>query len=252
VLTLRQYINLHNRANEAFGIAGMWAGFGERLERPIGINETKQLLVAKYTNVPIRKTYTADLETHGYLDAAKNQLLVPMHYVIENDKTSGMGRFPLQPGKVRIFQEDGRGTQAFLGEDWGDFTPRDDEMRLYLGVAKDVVVKRTIERRERKRVLGNLYHYDVIVKYEIENFKDRDVVLDLAESLPLIRREVYRDTGRAVDWEFGPEGTLQPLRDDEHSTAEKVVFNVPVPERGPDQKAVKQIHKLHVIIKNEW
>jgi hypothetical protein len=42
------------------------------------------------------------------------------------------------------------------------------------------------------------------------------------------------------------------MRDTEESTADRVVFNVPLPPRGPDQKAVKQIHKLHVIIKNEW
>ena len=122
-LTLRQYIQLHNNANEEFGTAGMWPGFGERFERPIGINETKRLLANKFTKVPIRKTYTADLVEHGYLDPGKKQLLVPMHYVLKNDEPNGLGRFPLQPGKVRIFQDDGRGTPAFLGEDWGAFTP---------------------------------------------------------------------------------------------------------------------------------
>ena len=51
-LTLRQYIQLHNNANEEFGMAGMWAGFGERLERPIGINETKRLLATKDLSGP--------------------------------------------------------------------------------------------------------------------------------------------------------------------------------------------------------
>ncbi len=251
-LTLRQYILLHNNANEEFGSAGMWAGFGERLERPIGIHETKRLLSAKFVRVPIRKTYTADLEAFGYLDPGKKQLLIPMHYVLVNDRANGMGEFPLQRGKVRIFQHDGHGTQAFLGEDWGGFTPRDDEMKLFLGQTKDVVVKRTIDRRQQTRVLGNLYNYDVIVKYEIENFKDTEVVLDLAESLAALRREVYRDTGRPVEWEFGGEGTLAPLRDTEKSTAEKVLFKVSLPPRGADQKAVKQVHTLHVVIKNEW
>lgn len=251
-LTLRQYIQLHNNANEAFGTAGMWAGFGERFERPIGIDETKQLLATKFTKVPIRKTYTADLAEHGYLDAGKKQLRIPMHYVLVNDTANGLGRFPLPGGKVRIFQDDGRGTQAFLGEDWGGFTPRDDEMKLFLGQAKDVVVKRTIERRDQTRVLGNLYDYDVVVKYEIENFKDEPVTLDLAESLPALREEVLRDTGRDVEWAFGDEGTLKEMRNVEKSTADRVLFNVPLPQRGDDQHAVKQVHTLHVVIKNEW
>ena len=45
------------------------------------------------------------------------------------------GQAPLQFGKVRIFQDDGRGSTAFIGEDWGKFTPLDDEMRLYVGTA---------------------------------------------------------------------------------------------------------------------
>jgi hypothetical protein len=250
-LTLRQYIQLHNSSNEAFGFAGMWPGFGDHIERPIGINETKRLLSARFENVPITKTYTADLSRYGYLDAGKKQLRIPMHYVLTNDDEHGLGAFPLQPGKARIFQDDGRGTTAFLGEDWADFTPRDDEMTLYLGVAKDIDVKRTIERRDQERVLGQLYDYDVIVKYEIENFKDEAVTLDIAESMPALRAEILRDTGRQVEWVIGDEGTLKHI-DAEKSTADRPVFHVELPPRGDDQKAVKVVHKLHVIIKNEW
>jgi hypothetical protein len=250
-LTLRQYIQLHNNANEEFGSAGMYAGFGERLQRPIGINETKRLLSAKFDRVPIKKTYTADLASFGYLDAGKKQLRIPMHYVLKNDEEHNLGAFPLMAGKVRIFQDDGRGTVAFLGEDWADFTPRDDEMTLYLGVAKDIVVKRTIERRDQKRVLGKLYDYDVIVKYEIENFKDSAVTLDIAESMPQLRREILGKTDREVEWVLGDEGTLKEP-DEEKSTADRPLFHVTLPPRGDDQKAKKVIHTLHVIIKNEW
>ena len=251
-LTLRQYIQLHNRANEEFGLAGMSAGYGERFERPIGINETKQLLANKFRDVPVQKAYTADLSAYGYLDTGKKQLRIPMHYVLHNDPAHGLGRFPLTAGKVRIFQDDGRGSTAFLGEDHAPFTPRDDEMRLYLGAARDVVVKRTIDRRKRVRVLGDLYNYDVVLKYEIENFKDKPVVLDIAESLPALRREVLKDTGRPVEWELGPDGTLNDSLDKEKTTLEKVLFHVNLPSRGQDAKAVKITHKLHVVIKNEW
>ncbi|MCH8314636.1 MAG: hypothetical protein IIA64_01575 [Planctomycetes bacterium] len=250
-LTLWQYIQLHNNSNEAFGFAGMWAGFGDRLERPIGINETKRLLSAKFTDVRVKKTYTADLASHGYLDAPKKQLRIPMHYVLINDEEHGLGKFPLMPGKARIFQDDGHGTVAFLGEDWASFTPRDDEVSLYLGVAKDIVVKRTIDRRTKKRVLGQLYDYDIIVKYEIENFKDSPVVLDLAESMPALRAEILGNTGRHVEWTFGTQGTLKQV-DRDKSTADRPVFHVTLEPRGDDQKAVKQVHTLHVIIKNEW
>ncbi len=250
-LTLWQYIQLHNNANEDFGSAGMWAGFGQRLQRPIGANETKRLLCSRFTDVPVKKTYTADLAGFGYLDAGKKQLRIPMHYVLCNDRKNGLGEFPLMPGKARIFQDDGRGTVAFLGEDWAPFTPRDDEMSLYLGVTKDIVVKRTIERRKERRLLGRLKEYDVVVKYEIENFKDKAVVLDIAESIPALRAEILGNTGRSVEWVLGVKGTLRQI-DIEKSTADRPVFHVELGPRGDDQKAVKVVHTLNVTIKNEW
>lgn len=251
-LTLWQYVQLHNRAGEEFGVAGMWAGFGERCERPIGIGETKQVLAHRYSGVSFRKTYTASLAEFGYLDAAKRQLRVPMHYLVQNDAEHGLGLAPLPFGKARIFQDDGRGTVAFLGDDWAAFTPRDDELKLFLGVAKDVDIKRTIDRREQTRVLGNLYNYDVIVKYEIENFKDQPVVLDIVESLPALRAEIRGNSDRDVEWELIEDGSLTALHDPEKTTRDRAVFHVPLPARGADDKAVRTIHTLHVKIKNEW
>jgi len=250
-LTLTQYILLHNSANEDFGEAGMWAGFAERLERPIGINETKELLSSRFDGVPVTKTYTADLSSYGYLDPGRRQLRIPMHYVLTNDADHGLGAFPLMPGKARIFQDDGRGTVAFVGEDWASFTPRDDEMSLYLGVAKDVVVTRTIAERNKLPVMGPVYDYEVVIKYEIENFKDQPVVLDLAESMGALRGEILGHTGRAVEWRIGDRSTLRAA-DPDKTTADRPVFHVTLPPRGDDQKAVKQVQTLHVILKNEW
>jgi hypothetical protein len=250
-LTLSEYIRIQNLANESFGSTGLWAGFGPRFLKPIGINETKEMLIEKYSQVSVKKTYTADPQQFGYLDRPQNKLLVPMHYVLKNDKASQLGRAPLQYGKVRIFQEDRHGGTAFLGEDWGKFTPLDDEMRLSVGTAQDVVVKRTIDKNEQKRVAGNLFNREVVVKYEIENFKDKPVTLDISENIRGLRNEVAGDTGRDVEWSLG-EGTTFGQPDREKSTFEQVVFHVDLPARGADQKAIKTVHKLDVLIKNEW
>ncbi len=250
-LVLSEYIRIDNLANESFGSTGLWAGFGPRFLKPIGLNETKEMLVEKYAAVPVKKTYTCDPGAHGYLDRPQNKLLVPMHYVLKNDKANHLGTAPLQYGKVRIFQEDGHGGTAFIGEDWGKFTPLDDEMRLYVGVAQDVVVKRTIDKNEQRRVAGNLYDREVIVKFEIENFKDKAVVLDVSENVRAIRNELYGDNGRDVQWTLG-ESTTFARPDEEKSTFEKLLFHVPLPARGADGKAEKIVHKLHLLLKNEW
>jgi len=253
-LTLSQYLRLQNFANEEFGSTGLWAGFGKEFMRPIGLNETKEMLMAKFAQVPVRKTYTCDPQEFGYIDQPQNKLRVPMHYVLKNDKTDNLGAAALPFGKVRIFIE-GNGPEkatTFLGEDWGKFTPIDDEMKLYLGVAQDIVVKRTIERNNNTRVAGNLSDQEVIVKYEIENFKDKPVTLDVSENVRAIRNEVRGDTNRDVQWELGKETTFEGGPDKEKSTFEKLLFHVDLPARGKDGKAEKITQKLHLIIKNEW
>jgi hypothetical protein len=252
-LVLSEYMRLQNFANEAFGSTNLFAGYGKTFLKPIGLNETKEMLVRKFENVPITKTYTCNVFEYGYLDQPQNKLRVPMHYVLKNDTANQLGVHPLPYGKVRIFIDSGQeGSTAFLGEDWGKFTPIDDEMKLYLGVAQDVVVKRTIEKNEILPVGGNLSHQEVILKYEIENFKDQPLTLDVAENLRFVRNEVRGDTGRDVEWELGAQTTFEGGPDKERSTFEQLTFHAQLPARAKDGKAEKVTHKLHVILKNEW
>jgi hypothetical protein len=255
-LTLAQYMRLQNLANEEFGSTGLWAGFGKRFLKPIGINETKEMLVERFEKVPVRKTYTCNPAEFDYLDRPQNKLRVPMHYVLKNDRANNLGAAPLPFGKVRIFIE-GSGDSAaantaFLGEDWGKFTPIDDELRLYLGVAQDVVVRRTIDRNQRKRTVGNLYDQEIVIKYEIENFKDQPITLDVVENIPHIRGEVIGNTGRDAQWELGGETSFVGGLDKEKSTFDQVTFHAELPAREAGGKARKITHKFHLVLKNEW
>ena len=265
-LTLSQFMRLENSANEEFLSnfdadkgANLWAGWGRKFTRPVGINETKEMLVEKFPGVPVRKTYTCNPAEFDYLDRAKNKLRVPMHYVLKNDKANHLGSGPMPFGKVRIFIEpkdpkDASMSATFLGEDWGAFTPLDDEMKLYLGVAQDIVVVRTIDKSERRRVAGNLFDQSVTIKYEVENFKDKPVVLDIRENLPSIRREIpgFADAGRDVQWDLVPTCNLASRYDKEKSTFEDVLFHVPLPARDKGGKAEKQVLKLQLVFRNEW
>src|SRR6185295_5684921 len=67
-LALSQYMRLQNFANEEYGSTNLWAGFGKEFLKPVGLNETKEMLMAKFTDVPVKKTYTVDLEEFGYID----------------------------------------------------------------------------------------------------------------------------------------------------------------------------------------
>jgi len=253
-LILSQYMRLQNLANEDYANTELWAGFGKEFLKPVGINETKEMLVARFQKVPVTKTYTASVEEFGYIDQPQNKLRVPMHYVIKNDKADDLGVAPLPDGKVRIFIEgtDKDKATTFLGEDWGRFTPIDDEMRLYLGVAQDISIKRTIDKNESRRIAGNLFNQSIVLKYEIENFKEQPATLDIVESLRQIRNEVRGDTGRDVEWELGNDTTFAGGPDKDKSTFDRLVFHVTLPARGADGKTQKLIEKLHVTLKNEW
>ena len=56
---LAQYMRLQNFANEEFGKTELWAGMGKEFLKPVGLNETKEMLVSRSKDVPIRKTCTA-------------------------------------------------------------------------------------------------------------------------------------------------------------------------------------------------
>ncbi len=255
-LVLNQYMRLQNLANEEYGSTELWAGFGKEFLKPIGINETKEMLMTSFKQVPIRKSYTCNPQEFGYIDRGQNKLRVPMHYVLKNNKDNGLGGAALPAGKVRIFIEgsgpDAAKSTAFLGEDWGKFTPLDDEMKLYLGVAQDIVIKRTIEKSERHRVAVNLYNQEIILKYEIENFKEQPVTLDVVENLRYVRDELIGNTGRDVQWEMGEQTTFEGGPDKEKSTFEQLMFHTKLLPRDKDGKAVKVVQKLHLTLKNEW
>jgi len=250
-LALSRYIRVQNFANEQYEDTQITAGLGGEFSKPIGLNETKEILVEKTVGVPILKTYTADLAQFGYLDRAQNKLRIPMHYVLVNDEQHELGSEALPYGKVRIFQKDSAGTTAFTGEDWGQFTPIDDKMKLYLGVAQDVVVKRTIERRDRTRVGGNLSHFDVVVKYEVENFKDTPVVLDVAEQIENLRAEAGLNSGQAAEWVIGDQTTFEGKPDAEETSQQRVLYHAELPARDGD-KAEKIVHKLHLTFRNQF
>lgn len=250
-LALSQYLRIRNDANEAYDETNLWAGFGERFVKPIGLNETKEVLMGKFQGVPIKKTYTANPGEFGYLDRAQDKLNVPMHYVLRNDVASGLGQASLPFGKARIFQDDGKGGTAFIGEDWGKFTPPDDELSLYLGLARDITVKRTIDRNERTRIAGNLYQYDVTIKYMIENFKDTPATLTLVESVGRLRAELGMPGSRDPQWALLT-GTTLTGPDPDKSDFDKLSFHVELPAREASGKARMQVHTLHLSISNEW
>jgi hypothetical protein len=254
VLTLRKFMVLHNYSGEDFLGAGVWAGFGPKFQKEVNQLDDLKLLMAKFTEVPIDKTFTFDWYTHGALNPDKplaSKIL--MHYRLTNDEKHKMGEFPLQPGKVRIFIEDGHGGEAFLGEDLAVLTPLDDTMKLYLGESRDIVCTRIIESNQRHAVRGNLCNQEIVIKYEIENFKDAPATLRMLEQLNRLGQQYFGNTHGDVEWEKGGKTSKEIRFDYEFGNATPILLvDLPARPADKDAKVEKVTVRFHVLLKNLW
>ncbi len=177
------------------------AGFEEKsffeyhlytLGRPATIpnNSTKQIeLFDKAARVPATKQlvyYGADLRgyygglmTDREIGPASNTK-VDVWLKFRNDKTSGMG-MPLPAGRIRVAQQDkADGSLEFIGEDKIDHTPKDEDVRVKLGTAFDVVG----ERRQTDFALNTKGRVmEEAFEIKVRNHKEQAVEVVVRESL---------------------------------------------------------------------
>jgi hypothetical protein len=162
------------------------------LGRPATIpnNSTKQIeLFDTATRVPARKQlvyYGADFAVpygspmlERELGPASNTR-VDVWLKFKNDKASGMG-LPLPAGRIRVSQQDkADGSLEFIGEDAIDHTARDEDVRVKLGTAFDVVG----ERRQTDFVLNTKGRVmEEAFEIKVRNHKEQPVEVIVRESL---------------------------------------------------------------------
>jgi hypothetical protein len=139
-LLLQVYMTVTNTSGESYGECAVQPGVGKTTVRYFNDGERKRMLAAKFAEVPVAKRYV--------FDSAVDQEKTRMYYRLTNDKENQMGGFPLPYGKVRLFikepkaEGDAVRSQAFLGEDWAQYTPLFAPLDLYVGTAQDVKVER--------------------------------------------------------------------------------------------------------------
>ena len=73
---------------------------------------------------------------------------VNVKVVFTNSKAAGLG-LPLPAGRVRLFKADEDGTLILLGEDAVEHTPVDEQMKLTVGKAFDIVAEQRLMDQQR-------------------------------------------------------------------------------------------------------
>jgi hypothetical protein len=120
----------------------------------LGGAETKQIELVSAVNAAARKMLVYDgmdqgwrswLHNPGYRGeqsfGQQSNPKVGVFVAFRNDGKSGLG-MPLPKGKMRVYKQDDEGKEQFIGEDLLEHTPKDEEVRLYLGNTFDVVGER--------------------------------------------------------------------------------------------------------------
>jgi len=189
---LKSYLILRNFSGEDFDRADILLDYGQAFDAGISHEETKQLLFLNAPKVPITKIWTFDSAKLPW-DSEKlenKNVGIPVTYRIVNNAESSLGKFALWNGKARLFQDDGRGSTIFLGEDMAKQVPVGEKAELYIGDSRDIVVTQRKMKEDRINIRRNddkqavLFDTDEIITAKIENFKDSPAVLTMLEYIP--------------------------------------------------------------------
>ena len=163
-------------------------------------SETKQIELVSGRDVPSRKVFIYDglagewrswyrnssYRDHSSLGQQSNSK-VGVFVTFRNDASSGLG-IALPKGKIRVYKKDGEGKEQFVGEDRIDHTAKDEEIRLYLGNAFDLVGERS-QKDFKSFASGRVIEETIEIK--VRNHKE-----EAAEVL------VYEHPWRWSQWEI--------------------------------------------------
>jgi len=169
--------------------------------------QSKQVSLLGASGVKYGKRYEFRGQAYWYLSQMpemKDQH-AEVFLEFENEKDNALG-IPLPGGVMRVYQEDSESTLQLLGEDRIQHTPRDEQVRLKLGQAFDVVGDRI--QTDFKRIADNVS--ESAFEVHLRNRKETDITIDIVEALQ-------------GDWQILEKSHEYVKRD-----AQTAVFSIPV------------------------
>jgi hypothetical protein len=185
------------------------------LQRPTSIrdNETKQVSLLEAAGFDVKKEFVLNGQ-HYYYTNYNNpgqpiKEKVGVYVQFRNAQQNKLG-MPLPAGTIRLYKKDDKGNQQFIGEDKIDHTPKDEDVRVKVGDAFDIVAER--KQTDYKVIARNVYEYAYEMK--IRNHKDGPITVVVNEPI-------------GGDWEM-----LSSTFEAKKTAAFAAQFNVPVAKDG--------------------
>jgi hypothetical protein len=185
------------------------------LQRPTSVrdNETKQVSLLEAAGFEVKKEFVLNGQRHYYTNynnpGQPIKEKVGVYVQFRNSQQNKLG-MPLPAGTVRLYKKDDKGNQQFIGEDRIDHTPKDEDIRVKVGDAFDIVAER--KQTDYKVIARNVYEYAYEIK--IRNHKDGPITVVVNEPI-------------GGDWEMIT-STFQAKK----TAAFAAQFNVPVAKDG--------------------
>lgn len=155
------------------------------LQRPATIrdNETKQVSLLEASGFEVKKEFVLNGQRYYYTGynnpGAAIKEKVGVYIQFRNSQLNKLG-MPLPAGTIRLYKKDDKGNQQFIGEDKIDHTPKDEDVRVKVGDAFDIVAERK-QTDYKVVVTGHLYEYAYEIK--IRNHKDGPVTVVVNEPI---------------------------------------------------------------------
>ncbi len=172
------------RARPQFQEQGFFEYHLYTLERPASIREqeTKQISLLEAENFAVNREYVLVGNESFYQEYQNIGNPVPQKVGVfvefRNVQESNLG-MPLPAGIIRLYKKDAQGGQQFIGENRIDHTPKNENIRIKVGDAFDIVAER---KQTDYRVIGkNTYEY--AYEISIRNRKDVPVTVIVNEEI---------------------------------------------------------------------
>lgn len=185
-------------------------------------NQTKQISLLEAAGIKVGKEFLVQGE-QGYFTSQygdqnlKQPVTVSIYFKDSKENRLGM---PLPAGVMRLYKQDSASSLQFIGEDRIDHTPKDEEVRLKIGEAFDLVVER--KQTDFKQVSTRAYETEWEIT--LRNRKQEDVVIGVVEPV------------------YGSWQILSNSQPYKKVDAFKLRFDVPVPK----DKEVKVKYRVRV------
>ncbi|MGB9616157.1 MAG: DUF4139 domain-containing protein [Desulfomonilaceae bacterium] len=153
------------------------------LQRPTTLKDkqTKQIRLLDVYGVNIHKEFLVYGIQSQYARLYREETPrqpVSIYVTFKNSKDNKVG-MPLPEGVMRLYKADDKGSLQFIGEDRVKHTPRDEDVRLKIGNAFDVVAQRTQKDFKQLTTRSFESQWEIAVR----NHKDQDVTVGVIEPL---------------------------------------------------------------------